>query len=194
MPNLITKGINTDNMPDKNGYFGEYGGSFVPPALDKVMKEVAAAYEEISKDPSFLKELKELNETYTGRPSPIYHAKRLSQAVGGAEIYLKREDLNHTGAHKINNTIGQALLARRMGKTRLIAETGAGMHGVGTATVAALFGMECDVFMGAVDVARQAPNVERMKTLGARVISVESGSATLKDAINEAIRNWVATS
>ena len=191
MPNLITKGINTDNMPDKNGYFGEYGGSFVPPALDKVMKEVAAAYEEISKDPSFLKELKELNETYTGRPSPVYHAKRLSQAVGGAEIYLKREDLNHTGAHKINHALGEVLLAKRMGKKKVIAETGAGQHGVALATAAALLGLDCDIYMGEVDVKKEAPNVSRMKILGAKVISVTRGTRTLKDAVDEAFKAYL---
>ena len=177
-----------------NSHYGIYGGQYVAETLLPTLHELEEEYLRARQDPAFQRELAELLTDYVGRESPLYFAKRLTEYAGGARIYLKREDLNHTGAHKINNTIGQALLARRMGKKRLIAETGAGMHGVATATVAALFGMECDVFMGAVDVARQAPNVERMKTLGARVIAVESGSATLKDAMNEAIRNWVATS
>ncbi len=176
-----------------NTHFGIYGGQYIAETLMPTLIELEREYEKAKNDPEFLREFRELLTDYVGRESPLYHAKRLSASLGGAQIYLKREDLNHTGAHKVNNTIGQALLARRMGKTRLIAETGAGMHGVGTATVAALFGMECDVFMGALDIERQAPNVERMKTLGARVIPVTSGSATLKDAMNEAIRNWVAT-
>ena len=177
-----------------NSHFGIYGGQYIAETLMPTLIELEREYLKAKDDPEFRRELQYLLADYVGRESPLYYAKRLSDYAGGAKIYLKREDLNHTGAHKINNTIGQALLARRMGKTRLIAETGAGMHGVGTATVAALFGMECDVFMGAVDVERQAPNVERMKTLGARVIPVTTGSATLKDAMNEAIRNWVATS
>ncbi len=176
-----------------NTHFGIYGGQYIAETLMPTLIELEREYLKAKEDPEFLAEYRSLLADFVGRESPLYYAKRLSESLGGARIYLKREDLNHTGAHKVNNTIGQALLARRMGKTRLIAETGAGMHGVGTATVAALFGMECDVFMGAVDIARQAPNVERMKTLGARVIPVESGSATLKDAMNEAIRNWVAT-
>lgn len=176
-----------------NSHYGVYGGQYIAETLMPTLIELEKEYLKAKEDPAFLAEYRGLLTDYVGRESPLYYAKRLSESIGGARIYLKREDLNHTGAHKINNTIGQALLARRMGKTRLIAETGAGMHGVGTATVAALFGMECDVFMGAVDIARQAPNVERMKTLGARVIPVESGSGTLKDAMNEAIRNWVAT-
>lgn len=176
-----------------NSHYGIYGGQYVAETLMPTLHALEEEYLRARQDPAFQRELSELLTDYVGRESPLYFAKRLSEYAGGARIYLKREDLNHTGAHKINNTIGQALLARRMGKKRLIAETGAGMHGVATATVAALFGMECDVFMGAVDVARQAPNVERMKTLGARVIAVESGSATLKDAMNEAIRDWVAT-
>lgn len=178
---------------DEKGFFGKFGGAYVPEILYKCVTELQQAYKPIIESEEFKKEYRALLKDYVGRPSPLYYAKRMSEKYG-CQLYLKREDLNHTGAHKINNTIGQALLARRMGKTRLIAETGAGMHGVGTATVAALFGMECDVFMGAVDVERQAPNVERMKTLGARVIPVTTGSATLKDAMNEAIRNWVATS
>lgn len=176
-----------------NSHYGIYGGQYVAETLMPTLHALEEEYLRARQDPAFQRELAELLTDYVGRESPLYFAKRLTEYAGGARIYLKREDLNHTGAHKINNTIGQALLARRMGKKRLIAETGAGMHGVATATVAALFGMECDVFMGAVDVARQAPNVERMKTLGARVIAVESGSATLKDAMNEAIRDWVAT-
>lgn len=175
-------------------HYGIYGGQYVAETLLPTLHEVEAAYDEAMSDPEFHRELNDLLKDYVGRQSPLYHAKRLSAYLGGAQIYLKREDLNHTGAHKINSALAQALLARRMGKTRLIAETGAGMHGVATATVAALFGMQCDVFMGAVDIARQAPNVERMKVLAANVISVSSGSATLKDAMNEAIRDWVATS
>ena len=178
-------------MPDKKGYFGEYGGSFVPEALQRVMDEVAAAYEEISQDPSFLAELRELNETYTGRPSPVYHAKRLTAAVGGADIYLKREDLNHTGAHKINHALGEVLLAKRMGKKKVIAETGAGQHGVALATAAALLGLDCAIYMGAVDVRKEAPNVSRMKILGARVIPVTSGTATLKDAVDAAFKAYL---
>ena len=191
MTNLINREIDTENMPDKKGYFGEYGGSFVPEALQRVMDEVAAAYEEISQDPSFLAELRELNETYTGRPSPVYHAKRLTAAVGGADIYLKREDLNHTGAHKINHALGEVLLAKRMGKKKVIAETGAGQHGVALATAAALLGLDCDIYMGAVDVRKEAPNVSRMKILGARVIPVTSGTATLKDAVDAAFKAYL---
>lgn len=181
-------------MSNPNGRFGVHGGQYVPETLMNAIIELEEVYNYYKANPDFQNELTQLLNDYAGRPSRLYYAEKMTKDLGGAKIYLKREDLNHTGAHKINNTIGQALLARRMGKTRLIAETGAGMHGVGTATVAALFGMECDVFMGAVDVERQAPNVERMKTLGARVIPVTTGSATLKDAMNEAIRNWVATS
>ncbi len=176
-----------------SSHYGIYGGQYIAETLMPTLIELEQEYRKAQADPAFQQELNSLLTDYVGRESPLYYARRLSEAVGGAKIYLKREDLNHTGAHKINNTLGQALLARRMGKSRLIAETGAGMHGVGTATVAALFGMECDVFMGAVDVKRQAPNVDRMIALGSRVIAVESGSATLKDAMNEAIRNWVAT-
>lgn len=176
-----------------SSHYGIYGGQYIAETLMPTLIELEQEYRKAQADPAFQQELNSLLIDYVGRESPLYYARRLSEAVGGAKIYLKREDLNHTGAHKINNTLGQALLARRMGKSRLIAETGAGMHGVGTATVAALFGMECDVFMGAVDVKRQAPNVDRMIALGSRVIAVESGSATLKDAMNEAIRNWVAT-
>ena len=177
-----------------NTHYGIYGGAYVAETLTGALRELEAAYFEAVKDPAFHAELAEWQRDYIGRESPLYFARRLTEHAGGAKIYLKREDLNHTGAHKINNTIGQALLARRMGKTRLIAETGAGMHGVATATVAALFGMKCEIFMGAVDVARQAPNVERMRALGAEVRAVEEGSQTLKDAMNAALREWTATS
>ena len=173
-------------------HYGIYGGQYVAETLMAPLKELELAYESAKADPSFAKELADILRDYVGRESPLTYAKRLSDHLGGARIYLKREDLNHTGAHKVNNTIGQALLARRMGKRRLIAETGAGMHGVATATVAALFGLECEVYMGALDVERQAPNVERMKMLGAKVRAVSEGSATLKDAMNEALRDWVA--
>ena len=173
-------------------HYGIYGGQYVAETLMAPLKELELAYEAAKADPSFAKELADILRDYVGRESPLTYAKRLSDHLGGARIYLKREDLNHTGAHKVNNTIGQALLARRMGKRRLIAETGAGMHGVATATVAALFGLECEVYMGALDVERQAPNVERMKMLGAKVNAVSEGSATLKDAMNEALRDWVA--
>ena len=177
-----------------NTHYGIYGGQYVAETLTGALRELEAAYHAAKADPAFRRELDELLHDYVGRESPLYFAKRLTEFCGGARIYLKREDLNHTGAHKINNTIGQALLARRMGKKRLIAETGAGMHGVATATVAALFGMECEVFMGSVDVARQAPNVERMHALGAKVRSITEGSQTLKDAMNAALREWTATS
>ena len=177
-----------------NTHYGIYGGQYVAETLTGALRELEAAYHAAKADPAFQRELDELLHDYVGRESPLYFAKRLTEFCGGARIYLKREDLNHTGAHKINNTIGQALLARRMGKKRLIAETGAGMHGVATATVAALFGMECEVFMGSVDVARQAPNVERMHALGAKVRSITEGSQTLKDAMNAALREWTATS
>lgn len=173
-----------------NSHYGQFGGQYIPESLMGVLLELEQAYLEAKDDPDFQAELNDLLTNYVGRESPLYFAGRLTEYCRGAQIYLKREDLNHTGAHKVNNTIGQALLAKRMGKRKLIAETGAGMHGVATATVAALLGMQCDVFMGAVDVARQAPNVDRMRVLGARVVAVESGSATLKDAMNEAIRYW----
>ena len=175
-------------------HYGPFGGQYIPETLMPALFELEQTYEEAKKDPAFQRELRELLTDYVGRESPLYFARRLTAHCGGARIFLKREDLNHTGAHKINNTLGQALLAARMGKKRLIAETGAGMHGVATATAAALLGMACDVYMGALDVARQAPNVERMQVLGARVIPVDSGSATLKDAMNEALREWAATS
>ena len=177
--------------PDEHGRFGEYGGSYVAETLMAPLAELSEAYERLRKDPDFIAELDRDLQHYVGRPSPIYHAERLSQHVGGARILLKREDLNHTGAHKINNTIGQALVARHMGKQRVIAETGAGQHGVATATVAARFGMRCVVYMGEVDIERQKINVYRMKLLGAEVIPVTSGSKTLKDALNEAMRDWV---
>ncbi len=179
------------NLPDQNGKFGPFGGRFVPETLMPVIEELIAAYEEARQDPAFTAEFEHLLQSYVGRPSPITHAKRLSAQLGGAQIYLKREDLNHTGAHKINNALGQALLAKRLGKTRIVAETGAGQHGVGTATACALLGLECVVYMGEVDIARQQPNVYRMRLLGAEVRPVASGSRTLKDAINEAIRDWV---
>ena len=175
-----------------NSHYGIYGGQYVSETLMETLHQLEREYGKAKNDPVFQAELKELLEDYVGRESPLYFAKRLTEFCGGARIYLKREDLNPTGAHKVNNTIGQALLARRMGKKRVIAETGAGMHGVATATVAALFGLECEVFMGALDVKRQAANVERMEVLGAKVRSITDGSATLKDAMNEAIREWTA--
>jgi tryptophan synthase beta chain len=179
------------DLPDPKGHFGPYGGVFVAETLSQALVELTAAYDACRRDPEFAAELAYELKHYVGRPSPIYHAKRLSDHLGGAQIFLKREDLNHTGAHKINNTIGQALLARRMHKPRVIAETGAGMHGVAAATVAARYGMECVVYMGAEDTKRQVQNVYRMKLLGARVVPVDSGSKTLKDALNEAMRDWV---
>ena len=179
------------NLPDAQGHFGPYGGVFVAETLMHALDELREQYELMRKDPAFVAEFESELKHYVGRPSPVYHAKRLSQHCGGAQIWLKREDLNHTGAHKINNTIGQALLARRMGKKRIIAETGAGQHGVASATVAARFGMECVVYMGSEDIKRQSMNVFRMKLLGATVVPVESGSKTLKDALNEAMRDWV---
>ncbi|TVO77930.1 tryptophan synthase subunit beta [Sedimenticola selenatireducens] len=178
-------------MPDSRGHFGPYGGLFVSETLMEPLDELRVAYEKYMQDETFLAELDADLANYVGRPSPVYHAERLSRENGGAQIYLKREDLNHTGAHKVNNTIGQALLAKRMGKQRIIAETGAGQHGVATATVAARLGLECVVYMGEVDIARQEANVYRMKLLGAKVESVSSGSKTLKDALNEAMRDWV---
>jgi tryptophan synthase beta chain len=178
-------------QPDARGHFGPYGGTFVAETLIHALNELKAVWDEARADPSFQAEFRSELKHFVGRPSPIYHAARLSRDMGGAQIYLKREDLNHTGAHKINNTIGQALLARRMGKPRVIAETGAGQHGVATATICARYGMECVVYMGSEDVKRQSPNVYRMNLLGARVVPVESGSRTLKDALNEALRDWV---
>jgi tryptophan synthase beta chain len=179
------------DMPDPEGHFGPYGGIFVSETLIAAIDELKAQYLHYRDDPQFQAEFAYELKHYVGRPSPIYHARRLSDSLGGAQIYLKREDLNHTGAHKINNTVGQAMLAQRMGKKRIIAETGAGQHGVASATVAARYGMECVVYMGSEDVRRQAQNVYRMKLLGARVVPVESGSRTLKDALNEAMRDWV---
>jgi tryptophan synthase beta chain len=178
-------------LPDATGHFGPYGGSFVAETLSHALAELNEAYARYSADPAFLEEFRYELAHFVGRPSPVYHAKRWSDETGGAQIFFKREDLNHTGAHKINNVIGQALLARRMGKTRIIAETGAGQHGVATATICARFGLECVVYMGSEDVKRQAQNVYRMKLLGATVVPVESGSRTLKDALNEAMRDWV---
>jgi tryptophan synthase beta chain len=178
-------------MPDATGHFGPYGGTFVAETLIHALDELKANYAKYQHDPEFLAEFRSELKHFVGRPSPVYHAARMSRELGGAQIYLKREDLNHTGAHKVNNTIGQALLARRMGKPRVIAETGAGQHGVATATICARYGLECVVYMGSEDVKRQSPNVYRMKLLGATVVPVDSGSKTLKDALNEALRDWV---
>src|SRR5688572_8568344 len=178
------------NSPDMHGHFGPYGGIFVGETLMPALEELNRQYAILKEDPAFWAEIDYDLAHYVGRPSPLYHAQRLTQKAGGAQIFLKREDLNHTGAHKVNNTIGQALLARAMGKTRIIAETGAGQHGVATATVAARLGLECHVFMGTEDIKRQSANVFRMKMLGANVVGVSSGSCTLKDAMNEALRDW----
>lgn len=183
--------MKTYTLPDPDGHFGQFGGSFVAETLVHALDELKAAYEQYRNDPEFLREFHYELKHFVGRPSPVYHARRWSEQLGGAQIWFKREDLNHTGAHKINNCIGQILLARRMGKPRIIAETGAGQHGVATATVAARYGLECVVYMGSEDVRRQASNVYRMKLLGATVVPVESGSRTLKDALNEAMRDWV---
>ena len=177
-------------MNSENGRFGEFGGQYVPEALMNAVLELQEAYEHYSRDPEFLAEVDDLNRRYTGRPSPLYYAERMTEDLGGAKVYIKREDLNHTGAHKINNVIGQCLLAKRMGKTRVIAETGAGQHGVATATMAAFLGLECEVYMGAEDVERQLLNVYRMELLGAKVHPVTSGSAVLKDAVNATLREW----
>lgn len=182
----------TRQLPDKKGHFGIFGGRYVAETLMPALLELEATYGQAKKDPAFREDFKRYLRDYSGRETPLYFARRLTEHLGGAKIYLKREDLNHTGSHKLNNTLGQALLARRMGKKRVIAETGAGQHGVATATVAALFGMECHVFMGVEDIRRQAPNVFRMKILGAEVVPVTSGTATLKDAMNEAMRQWVS--
>ncbi len=179
-------------LPDAEGHFGPYGGRFVAETLMQPLEALRAAYEQLKNDPAFLREFDEDLKHYVGRPSPLYHAKHLTKRCGGAQIYLKREDLNHTGAHKINNCIGQALLAKHLGKTRIIAETGAGQHGVATATIAARLGLKCVVYMGEEDIARQAPNVYRMRLLGAEVVPVTSGTKTLKDALNEAMRDWVS--
>ncbi len=187
----MSKSINYQDFPDENGHFGIYGGRFVSETLIHALDELSEAWQRYRNDEAFLREFDKDLADYVGRPSPLYFAERWTKELGGAQIYLKREDLNHTGAHKVNNTIGQALLAKRMGKTRIIAETGAGQHGVATATVAARLGLECVVYMGADDVKRQSLNVYRMKLLGAKVIAVTSGSKTLKDAMNEAMRDWV---
>lgn len=184
--------MNKKELPDEHGHFGPYGGMFVADTLVHALKELEQAYKKYRYDPDFLAELSLELKDFVGRPNPLYHAERLSNQMGGAQIYLKREDLNHTGAHKINNTVGQALLAKRMGKTRVIAETGAGQHGVASATVAAKLGMDCVVYMGSEDIKRQATNVYRMKLLGAEVVPVTAGSKTLKDALNEAMRDWVS--
>jgi len=188
---MLNNSLPNESLPDEKGHFGPYGGKFVAETLMGPLQELTEAYTRYLKDPEFLAELDDELHHYVGRPSPLYHARRWSEILGGAQIYLKREDLNHTGAHKINNTVGQALLAKRMGKTRIIAETGAGQHGVATATVAARLGLECIVYMGSEDIKRQSTNVFRMKLLGATVVPVESGSRTLKDALNEAMRDWV---
>ena len=187
----MTKNNSLRQGPDERGHFGIYGGRYVAETLMPVVLEVERAYREAKKEESFNNELIYFLKHYVGRPSPLYYAKRLSESLGGAKLYFKREDLNHTGAHKINNCIGQILLARRMGKSRIIAETGAGMHGVATATVCALFDLPCTIYMGSSDIERQSPNVSRMELLGATIVPVTSGSATLKDAMNEALRDWV---
>ncbi|TAJ13628.1 tryptophan synthase subunit beta [Marinilabiliaceae bacterium JC017] len=183
--------LRVENMPTKEGYFGEYGGKFLPAALESVIGEIAEAYDRIKDDPSFKEELMYLHQHYTGRPSPVFHAKNLSDELGGAQIYLKREDLNHTGAHKINHCLGEALLAKRMGKTKLIAETGAGQHGVALATAAALLGLECDIYMGEVDIKKEYPNVVRMRILGAKVIPATHGLKTLKEAVDAAFEAYL---
>ena len=188
---VVTTPVFGQRDPDARGYFGPYGGRFVPETLVQPIEELEQAYRQARVDPSFMTELSDLLTHYVGRPTPIYEARRLTEAVGGARLFLKREDLAHTGAHKINNALGQGLLAVRMGKQRIVAETGAGQHGVATAAVCALLGLECEVYMGTEDMRRQAPNVFRMKLLGAKVTGVDSGSRTLKDAINEAMRDWV---
>lgn len=189
----FNEGDKMKTLPDQYGHFGIFGGRYAAETLMPALLELETAYDKARKDKFFEKEFDRYRREYSGRPTPLYYAQRITKALGGAKIYLKREDLNHTGSHKINNTLGQALLARRMGKQKVIAETGAGQHGVATATVAALFGMECKIFMGEEDIRRQAPNVFRMKILGAEVIPVQSGTATLKDAMNEAMRYWVGS-
>jgi tryptophan synthase beta chain len=193
MSQLTSPHTATAQVPDPSGRFGEFGGRFVPETLTRALDQLVEEYESACKDPEFKRELNGLLKTFVGRPSPLYHARRLSDSIGGAQIWLKREDLNHTGAHKINNTIGQALLTLRMGKTRVIAETGAGQHGVASATACAHFGLPCTVYMGAEDIRRQRPNVFSMKLLGATIKSVESGSRTLRDAVNEAMRDWMSS-
>ncbi|HZJ17861.1 MAG TPA: pyridoxal-phosphate dependent enzyme, partial [Chthoniobacteraceae bacterium] len=185
--------IDLQLLPDRHGHFGRFGGMFVPETLMTALIELAEEYEKAKADPAFETELAGLLRDYCGRPTPLYFAERLTEELGGAKIYLKREDLLHTGAHKINNALGQILLAKRMGKRRIIAETGAGQHGVATATVCARFGMECVIYMGEVDMARQALNVARMNFLGAKVVPVTAGQRTLKEAVNEAMRDWVAS-
>ena len=191
MENQKGNKLDASLMPDKNGFFGEYGGRFVPPMLEPIMQEIGDSYDSIKNDPAFKDELFYLQKHYTGRPSPIFHAKNISDNIGGAQIYLKREDLNHTGAHKINHCLGEALLAKKMGKKKLIAETGAGQHGVALATAAALVGLECDIYMGEVDIAKEAPNVTRMNILGAKVIPVTHGLKTLKEAVDSAFEAYV---
>jgi len=186
-----TTGLEKIELPDKAGRFGEYGGSYVPPQLQAVLDEITQSYNAIKNDDAFIAELQNLNKHFTGRPSPIFHAKNLSEKTGGADIYLKREDLNHTGAHKINHCLGEALLAKRMGKKKLIAETGAGQHGVALATAATLVGLECDIYMGEVDIKKEHPNVVRMKILGARVVPVSRGTKTLKDAVDAAFEAYL---
>lgn len=183
--------LETIKLPDKNGWFGEYGGSYVPEQLQKILEDISQSYEILKKDETFLSELKDLNKHYSGRPSPIFYCRNLSKKIGGADIYLKREDLNHTGAHKINHCLGEALLAKRMGKKKIIAETGAGQHGVALATAAALVGLECDIYMGDVDIKKEHPNVTRMKILGARVVPVSRGTKTLKDAVDAAFEAYL---
>src|SRR6056297_344847 len=178
-------------VPDNKGFFGEYGGSFIPPELQKIIDEITEAYGKFRNDPDFQAELQSLYQHYVGRPSPVFYAANLSHSIGGAQIYLKREDLNHTGAHKINHCLGEALLAKRMGKKRLIAETGAGQHGVALATAAALVGLECDIYMGEIDIVKEHPNVIRMKILGANVIPVDRGTKTLKDAVDAAFEAYM---
>jgi len=188
---MTTQKINYKNLPNKEGYFGEYGGQLIPPELKPVIDDVARAYTEAKNDPAFITEYEDLLKNYVGRPSPLYFAKNLTTKLGGAKIYLKREDLNHTGAHKINHTLGEALLAKRMGKKKLLAETGAGQHGVALATAAAIVGLKCEIHMGAIDVAKQHPNVIRMQMLGAKVISVETGGRCLKDAVDSAFKTYI---
>ncbi|QDV10899.1 Tryptophan synthase beta chain [Rosistilla oblonga] len=193
MSGTLPKALSPQSVPDSAGRFGSFGGRFVPETLTRALDELVAEYDKAKADPSFQEELDGLWKTFVGRPSPLYFARRLTEACGGAQIWLKREDLNHTGAHKINNTLGQALLTLRMGKTRVIAETGAGQHGVATATACAHFGLPCVVYMGAEDIRRQKPNVFAMKLLGAEIRAVESGSRTLRDAVNEAMRDWMSS-
>lgn len=187
----MTKKIEQYEMPDDNGYFGEYGGSFIPPVLEDILAEITSAYQEITKDPAFHEELNMLYRDYVGRPSPIFELKNLSRKLGGASIFLKREDLNHTGAHKINHCLGEALLCKKMGKKKIIAETGAGQHGVALATAAVLVGLECDIYMGEIDIEKEYPNVVRMKILGANVVPVSRGTKTLKDAVDAAFEAYL---